>query len=99
MKKALIRSLDTRLGTLRLFDGLPDTANLEKVYDNLDFVRGVDVLMNTMAAASTLPNIEALRSVGCDNYAAVIHEDRVDAKTLLLTPNTQTATLWDKVTS
>ena len=47
-----------------------------------------------MSAASTLANIEGLKSVGCDNYGVVIHENRVDAKTLLLTPNTQTATLW-----
>ena len=87
-------SVDTRLGTLKFFDGLPDKATVEKVYDNLDFMRGVDVFLNTMSAASTLANIEGLKSVGCDNYAAVIHENRVDAKTLLLTPNTQTATLW-----
>jgi hypothetical protein len=41
-----------------------------------------------------LANIEGLRSVGADNQTVVVHENRVDAKTLLLTPNTQTATLW-----
>ena len=87
-------SVDTRLGTLRFFDGLPDKATVEKLYDNLDFLRGVDVFLNTMAPASLRANIEGLKSVGCDNYTAVIHENRVDAKTLLLTPNTQTATLW-----
>ena len=79
---------------LKFFDGLPDKATVEKVYDNLDCMRGVDVFLNMMAAASTLANIEGLKSVGCDNYGAVIHENRVDAKTLLLTPNTQTVTLW-----
>ena len=44
--------------TLKFFDGLPDKATVEKVYDNLDFMRGVDVFLNTMAAASTLANIE-----------------------------------------
>jgi hypothetical protein len=87
-------SIETRLGTLRFFDGLPDKATVEKVYDNLDFMRGVDVFLNTLAAASTLANIEGLRSVGANNQTVVVHEDRVDAKTLLLTPNTQTVTLW-----
>jgi hypothetical protein len=87
-------SVETRLGTLKFFDGLPDAATAEKVFDNLDFMRGVDVFLNTLAPASLLANIEGLKSVGCDNHAAVIHEDRADAKTLLLTPNTQTATLW-----
>jgi hypothetical protein len=87
-------AVETRLGTLRFRDGAPDAATVEKVYDNLDFNRGVDVFLNTMSAASTLANINGLKSVGVDNFAAVIHENRVDAKTLLLTPNTQTATLW-----
>ena len=90
-------SVETRLGTLKFFDGLPDKDTVEKVYDNLDFMRGVDVFLNTMAAASTLANIEGLKSVGCNHQTVVIHENRVDAKTLLLTPNTQTATLWSYI--
>jgi hypothetical protein len=87
-------SVETSLGTLRFFDGLPDKPTVEKVFDNLDFMRGVEVFLNTTAATSTLANIEGLKSVGCNNQTVVIHENRVDAKTLLLTPNTQTATLW-----
>src|SRR5512147_462245 len=87
-------TVDTSLGTLRFFDGLPDADTVRKVYDNLDLMRGVDVFLNTMSAASTLANIEGLKSVGCDMFSVVVHENRVDAKTLLLTPNTQTATLW-----
>lgn len=87
-------SVETSLGTLKFFDGLPDQDTVQKVFDNLDRMRGVHVFLNTLAPASLLANIEGLKSVGCDNYSAVIHEDRVDAKTLLLTPNTQTATLW-----
>jgi hypothetical protein len=87
-------AVETSLGTLKFFDGLPDGDTVQKIFDNLDRMRGVDVFLNTLAPASLLANIEGLKSVGCDNHAAVIHEDRVDAKTLLLTPNTQTATLW-----
>lgn len=87
-------AVETSLGTLKFFDGLPDAETVRKVYDNLDLMRGVDVFLNTMSAASTLANIEGLKSVGCDMFSAVIHENRVDARTLLLTPNTQTATLW-----
>ncbi|MGC4017725.1 MAG: DUF1254 domain-containing protein [Luteolibacter sp.] len=88
-------SVETSLGALRFSDGLPDKATVTKVYDNLDRMRGVEVFLNTMSAASTLANIEGLKSAGCkDHTFAVIHTNRVDAKTLLLTPNTQTATLW-----
>ena len=56
--------VETRLGTLSFFDGLPDDATVEKVYDNLDFMRAVEVFLNTTSAASTLANIKGLRSVG-----------------------------------
>jgi hypothetical protein len=29
--------VETRIGTLNFFDGFPDKATVEKVYDNLDF--------------------------------------------------------------
>jgi hypothetical protein len=29
-------TVETRLGTLKLFDGFPDNATVQKVYDNLD---------------------------------------------------------------
>jgi hypothetical protein len=48
--------VETRLGTLNFFDGVPDKTTCEKLYDNLDFMRGVEVFLNTMAAASTHAN-------------------------------------------
>ena len=36
--------LETRIGTLNLFDGIPDEATAQKVYDNLDFQRGVQAM-------------------------------------------------------
>ncbi len=32
--------VETRLGTLKFFDGFPDEETVQKVYDNLDFERG-----------------------------------------------------------
>jgi hypothetical protein len=87
-------TVETSLGTLKFFDGLPDKATVTKVYDNLDLVRGLDVYLNTQSATSTLANIEGFKSVGGSNQAVVLYEDRVDAKTLLLTPNAQTVSLW-----
>ncbi len=45
--------VETRLGTLNFFDGLPDEATVEKVYDNLDFMRGVEVFLNTPPGQAT----------------------------------------------
>ncbi|MFH0302162.1 hypothetical protein AAFX91_34270 [Bradyrhizobium sp. 31Argb] len=34
-------TVQTRIGTLKFFDGLPDKETVEKVYDQLDFGRGL----------------------------------------------------------
>jgi hypothetical protein len=83
-------SVETRLGTLKFFDGFPDDATTQKVYDNLDFMRGVDAFLNAVPGASA----EALRtgwgSQGADNNQTVlIMETLMDSKSLYLTPNTE----------
>ena len=45
-------SVDTRIGTLKFFDGFPDDATVQKVYDNLDFSRGVQAFMSGMPGTS-----------------------------------------------
>jgi hypothetical protein len=37
-------TVETRLGTLHFLDGFPDDATIAKVYDNLDFERGVQTI-------------------------------------------------------
>jgi hypothetical protein len=34
-------SVETRVGALKFFDGFPDKGRTQKVYDDLDFMRGV----------------------------------------------------------
>ena len=45
-------TVETRIGTLKFFDGLPDPQTVQKVYDNLDFVRGVEAFLSGIPAAS-----------------------------------------------
>jgi len=35
------KEMPTRFGTLKFFDGVPDQASTQKIYDNLDFQRAV----------------------------------------------------------
>jgi hypothetical protein len=44
--------VETRLGTLRFFDGLPDDATVQAVYDNLDFQRAVQSFLTALPAAA-----------------------------------------------
>ncbi len=87
-------TVETRLGTLKFFDGLPDKATVAKMYDNLDFMRGVEVFLNTMPGASLYAMREGLRSVGVDNQTVAVFETLADSKSLFLTPNTETVYLF-----
>ena len=83
--------VDTRIGDLEFYDGMPTQTTLEKVYDNLDFMRGVEVFLNFVPATS----IEAMRlgmvESGVDNYNKVmVMENLMDAKQLFLTGNAST---------
>jgi hypothetical protein len=80
----------TRLGTLRTKDGFPDKATLEKVFDNLDFQRGVQSMLVTMPGASLVGMRRGLRKQGPDNQTLVMFDELMDSKTLFLTANTTT---------
>jgi hypothetical protein len=81
--------VSTRLGTLRFFDGYPDSATVERVYDHLDFLRGVRVFLNTIPIASLYAMREGFQEVGLTDGAVGIFETLMDSKTLFLTANTE----------
>ncbi len=81
-------SIETRLGTLKLFDGFPDDATTQTVYDNLDFQRGVQAFLNAMPGAAVTAFRPALRKLGGVDGNVIIFEDRTDSKALWLTANT-----------
>jgi hypothetical protein len=89
-------SVETRIGTLKFFDGAPDKATAEKAYDNLDFMRGVQVFLNTMPGASLVAMRDGLRSVGAVDGTVGIFETLMDSKSLWLRANTETvyASTW-----
>jgi hypothetical protein len=82
-------AVETRLGTLRFFDGFPDDATVETIYDNLDFQRGVQAFLTAMPGASVYALREGFRSQGADNQTVLIMETLMDSKSLFLTPNSE----------
>ena len=82
--------VQTRLGTLKTVDGFPDAATIEKVYDNLDFQRGVQAVLTALPAASLSAMRKGLRGFGPDNQTVVMFEELMDSRTLFLTANTTT---------
>ena len=82
--------VETRLGTLRFFDGLPDEATVKTLYDNLDFQRGVQAFLTALPAASLSATRTGIRTFGPDNQTMLITESLMDSHTLILTANTET---------
>lgn len=82
--------VETSLGTLRFFDGFPDEATVQKVYDNLDFQRGVQAFLAAIPAASAYAFRTGVRTFGPDNQTVLITETLLDPRSIILTGNTET---------
>lgn len=91
---AIPDSVETRLGTLNFFDGFPDDASIEKLYDNLDFQRAVQAYLLGLAPVNQLANRKGIAALGPLNTTVPIFEDRMDSKSLFLTPNNNTPYTW-----
>lgn len=80
--------LETRIGTLTSFDGVPDAKSTQRVYDNLDFARAVQSYLSTLPITS----LDAMRSgmlgFGPANGTVLLFQELMDSKALWLTPNT-----------
>jgi hypothetical protein len=82
-------SVETRLGRLEFFDGFPTEATAQKCFDNLDFLRGVEVFLNGCPGASLVAMREGMRELGAVNGTIAITETLMDSRSLFLTPNTE----------
>ena len=87
-------TVETRLGTLRFFDGFPDDATVQKVFDNLDFQRGVQAFLTTLPAAQAIATRSGLRTFGPDNRTVLIAETLLDSHTLYGGANCETVYNW-----
>jgi hypothetical protein len=79
-----------RLGTLNYFDGYPSEETVKKVYDNLDFSRGMETFLNGIPAASMHALIQAFKGEGVNELGEIaIFENLMDSRSIFLTPNTE----------
>src|SRR4249920_1595807 len=82
--------IETRIGTLEFKDGAPSAATVQKVYDSLAYVRGVDAFMNSFSGASAYAIREGFHSIGAEDNTVVIFSDLMDSSSLFLTANADT---------
>jgi len=86
--------VDTRIGTLKFYDGFPDDATVEKLYDNLDFQRAVQAYLLALAPVSQVANRKGILEVGPANVTVPIFEEMMNARSIFLTPNNNTPYTW-----
>jgi hypothetical protein len=83
--------VETSIGTLEFFDGLPTDETARKVFDNLDFSRGVKVFLDGIPPASMEAMRIGMKSLGITECHHVgMAEQLLDSNSLFLTGNTDT---------
>lgn len=83
--------VESPLGTLNFVDGVPTADTTQRLYDNLDYIRGVQAFLTFIPAASMegLRQGMAERGVTKSNQS-LIFDDLLDSNPLFLTGNTDT---------
>lgn len=79
--------VESRFGTLKFFDGFPDDATVEKLYDNLDYQRAVQAYYLGLPVANMAGLRDGITMWGPANKTILTFETMMDSRTLWLTAN------------
>ena len=83
--------VETPIGTLEFFDGVPKDSTVTAVYDNLDRMRGIEVFLDNVGAVSMYKVRTGLADAGAKGANRIaIFEQLMDSQTLVVTANTST---------
>jgi hypothetical protein len=83
--------VETRIGTLEFFDGFPGPETSRKVWDNLDFMRGVETFLNGIPITSLDQLRAGHEKMGVTSSNQMLLADQLlDSNPLFLTGNTDT---------
>ncbi len=84
-------TVETSIGTLEFFDGVPTDETVSTVYDNLDRMRGVQVFLDNQGAASIYAMRTGNAGIGADaSNKFTITAQMLQPESLYLTGNTST---------
>ena len=87
--------VETPIGTLEFFDGVPIGDTTDKVYDYVDRARAVDVFINMIPAVSMYSIRQGQRDIGqTESNQIVIAKEMGDSKPLVLTWNNTSLYTW-----
>lgn len=83
--------VETAIGTLEFFDGVPTYDTVATVYENLDRMRGIDVFLDNVGAVSMYSVRKGLADAGAEGANRIaIFEQLMDSQALVVTANTST---------
>ena len=83
--------LDSAFGSLEFFDGLPLPDTVQRSYDALDLMRGVEVFVNCMPGALMVAMRKGFRSIGATAANIIGYTDPfATSENVVLTANTET---------
>ena len=83
--------VETAIGTLDFFDGVPTDATVATLYDNLDRMRGMEVFLDNIGAVSMYSVRKGLADAGAEGANRIaLFEQLLDSETLVVTANTST---------
>ncbi len=82
--------VETRVGMLEFKNGIPNTETAKKIYDQLDFQRGVETYLNTIRGVSIYAARKGMRDAGVKDNEVLIFSGLMDASSLFLTANADT---------
>lgn len=87
--------VSTSVGTLDFHDGMPSERTVNRMYDQLDFTRGVDSFLNGVGGVSVYALRKGLRDAGIkDNEGVILFSGLMDSRSLFLTANADTVYFW-----
>jgi len=83
--------VETSIGTLNFFDGVPTKETVSKAYDHLDLIRAEQAYLNTISGVSLFNIYKGQCSIGaCNSNQVVIFDKLMDSKSITMTSNTST---------
>ena len=86
--------VESRLGTLEFKDGAPSDATAATLYDNLDFMHGVQAFLGALRGASLASVRRGHLSVGVEDNSFLLFSELMDSTSLFLTANCDTVYFW-----
>lgn len=87
--------VDTSIGTLNFFDGVPNKETIDTVYDYMDRARAVQAYVSTVPGVSQFAMRQGQRDIGATKVNQILIWDKLaDSKSLFLTGNSSTIYTW-----